>query len=674
MAQIVTLESSQFHPGEQAIQHLLRIPHRDNPTHYGLPLPLAYRIAQSPLVAFGTLDRQGRPWATIWGGEAGFCQPVAQGVLGVRATADARHDPVLQELLAVEGETSRQIIDDAVVTPEEEVGGGKLMAGLSIDLATRDRVKIAGRMAVGTATRTEPGLADLQLAMRVEESLGNCPKYLNKKRITPHIPKPQLVSEGAAGIPLPQAALDLIARADLFFIASKHSGASRSMDVNHRGGAPGFVRVLRNGQVEEEGGGGGSATTTTTLVFPEFSGNRLYQTLGNLHTDPLAGLVFPDFASGDVLYLTGRATVLAGAAAAACMPRAKLAVRVDVAEARLVRDGLPFRGAVVDYSPYNPAVRRLAAEKEEAPDAEPGGGGGGGGGVATATLVRRERLTPTISRYVFKIRQEKKRLRAWRPGHHVTLDFAGELDAGYSHMRDDDPQSLNDDFVRTFTVSRPVDPEAVVADADGDGSTTTGTGLIRDGAEPEFEITVRRHGPATGLLERWNTRVPLEIPVLGFGGAEGFLLAAGGGDGDGGDGKKKGGVQVFIAAGVGITPLMAQAAGVLAADGGRGLRVLWSLKGEDLPLAVDVLERIRGLGSVTKLFVTGEVGVEGRAMIATILGLGAEVLERRIGAGDVLAEGEKGSRKYYCCTGPDMMKTLLKWTGGEEVAYESFEY
>ncbi|XXG95947.1 hypothetical protein Hte_002223 [Hypoxylon texense] len=650
MAKIVTLESSEFHPGEQAMQHLLRIPQRHNPTHHDLPTPLAYRVAQSPLVAFGALDQQGRPWATVWGGEAGFCQPVAQDVLGVRATADARYDPVLQGLLAVDGEkggSGRQIVDDAVVKPE----GGRLMAGLSIDLATRDRVKIAGRMVVGTATRTEPGLADLQLAMRVEESLGNCPKYLNKKHITPHIPKPHLASEeGGAGVPLlPQAALDLVAKADLFFIASKHG--AHSMDVNHRGGAPGFVRVLRNEHDEGRG---------VALVYPEFSGNRLYQTLGNLHTDPLAGLVIPDFDTGDVLYVTGRATVLVGAKAAACMPRAKLAVRVDVEEARFVRDGLAFRGAVVDYSPYNPVVRRLATENEDlgaVPSSE---------GVATATLVRRERLTPTISRYTFTLgRQDqdgkgggRKRLRAWRPGHHVTLDFAEELDMGYSHMRDDDPQSLNDDFVRTFTVSRPIDPEDVASD-----------GFIREGAEPEFEITVRRHGPATRLLERWNTRVPLAIPVLGFGGAEGFALAKG----------QEGVVRVFVAAGVGITPLMAQAAGVLAADSGGqggGLRVLWSLKGEDLPLAVDVLGRTRGLGSVTKLFVTGEAAGVGDedAMIAAIRGLGAEVLERRMGAGDVLAEGEKGRRKFYACAGPDMTKILLKWTEGEEVAYESFEY
>ncbi|KAL7622288.1 hypothetical protein AAE478_007792 [Parahypoxylon ruwenzoriense] len=641
MAQLTTVKSSQFHPGEQAIQRLLRVPPRDNPTHFGLPLALGYRVARSPIVAFGALDRRGRPWATIWGGEAGFCRPIAQGVLGVRATADVRHDPVLREFIGKDGEEGEIAEDNVVVRPE----GGKLMAGLSIDLETRDRVKIAGRMVVGTVTRTEPGVGDLQLAVQVEESLGNCPKYLNKKHITPRIPSPHIVSEGA-GVPLPQAAVDLIGKADMFFIASKHG--ANSMDTNHRGGPPGFVRIFRNESAEKGG---------VILVYPEYSGNRLYQTLGNLQEDPCAGFVVPDFETGDVLYLTGRTTILVADKAAAYMPHTKLAVRIDVIEARFVRDGLPFRGVAIDYSPYNPALRRLAVERDV--DSVAAVDSGSDGAIATASLVSRKVLTPSISQYVFKLDREAgkgKPLKAWLPGQHVTLDFAPELDCGYSHMRDDDPQSLNDDFVRTFTVSSPVDPGAV-----GEH------GYVREQAELRIEITARRHGPATRLLERWNLRVPLEIPVLGFGGAEGFGLPVG----------KRGddAVSVFVAAGVGITPLMAQAGGVLEAGGGKGLRVLWSLKGEDIPLAMDVLGGIDGLGSATRLFVTGEVDAkERRDLIEAVRGLGAEVLERRMGAGDVLSQGEKGRRRFYCCTGPEMMRALLEWVEGEDVLYESFEY
>lgn len=675
---------------------MLGVAGRDNPTVHGLRQAHGYRVTVSPLVAFGALDERGRPWATVLGGEAGFCRPIAENVLGVNSIADARYDPVVQALFAVhkEGEMGpgeRRVVDDEVVRPE----GRKVMAGLSIDLETRDRLKLAGRFIAGAATATTPGVANLQMAFAVEEALGNCPKYLNKKRIVPRIPTPELVRSsagspaGGEGLPLPREAVELIAKADLFFIASKHGDGS--MDVNHRGGAPGFLRVFRNlgsssgsdgGDVDGDGDGG------VVLVYPEYSGNRLYQTLGNLGTDPVAGLVVPDFETGDALYVTGRTTILVAERAAAYMPRAKLAVRIDVAEARFVRAGLPFRGSVIDYSPYNPPVRRLAAEAGGAREDE---GGGAATAVAVATLLTRQVVTPSIARYVFRLAPTKGRegerggsgsgLGAWYPGQHVTFDFSPELDHGYSHMRDEDPQSLNDDFVRTFTVSAPLDAK-FLADAGGEAAGSEGgvprLRVLRDGAEPELEIVVRRHGSATALLAKWNMRVPLEIPVLGFGGVEDFrmpIYRRPSGAGDETHGKE----SVFVGAGVGITPLLAQAAGVLGVDNGktRGkLEVLWSLRVEDLPLAVDVFSRIDGLGAATKLFVTGSWNDarDARDMLSAVKDFGAQVEERRMARDDLLETGDKGNRKYFCCTGPAMMKVLLQWLKSEEVVFESFEY
>lgn len=679
MAMLTELHS-QWHPGEQAIQTLLGVPGRDNPTVRGLKQAHGHRVTVSPLVAFGALDERGRPWATVWGGEAGFCRPIAQDVLGVNSIADGRFDPVVQALFAVHdaekaGSGKRIIIDDEVIRPEDRT----VMAGLSIDLETRDRVKLAGRFVAGAATGTAPGVANLQMAFAVEEALGNCPKYLNKKRIVPRIPAPELVSSTADdGSSLPREAVALIEKADLFFIASKHGNGS--MDVNHRGGAPGFLRVFRNREAspvsrDDSNDNDDDDDAGIVLVYPEYSGNRLYQTLGNLRSDPVVGLVVPDFETGDVLYLTGRTTILMAERAAAYMPRAKLAVRIDVAEARFVRDGLPFRGSVIDYSPYNPPVRKLVAEKGTEAEAE----NVNANAIALATLCAREVITPSVSRYVFKLRPvdgkgKGKQLQAWRPGQHVTFDFSGELDHGYAHMRDDDPQSLNDDFVRTFTVSAPLDAGATVAVADGVKGELL---LVRDGAEPELEVVVRRHGPATALLAGWNLRVPLDVPVLGFGGAEEFRMPV---SGLPGDGKEK--ESIFVAGGVGITPLLAQAVGVLgkAEDERRDgrLKVLWSLRAEDLALAADVFTRIDGLGPVTRLFVTGSIGDDGvsggREMLDKVKGQGAVVVERRMARDDVLAAGVKGERKFFCCTGPAMMRALLQWMEGEEVVFESFEY
>ena len=294
---------------------------------------------------------------------------------------------------------------------------------------------------------------------------------------------------------------------------------------------------------------------------------------------------------------------------------------------------------MVDYSPYNPPLRTLVWEKTSLyapPDKQQRD--------ITASFVKRELLTPTIARITFKL-DSRTPLPTWKSGQVITFDFKHELDNGWSHMRDDDPQSLNDDFVRTFTVSSP----APVS--------------IRAGSkDAEFQITVRKHGPATALLWRWNPRVELEIPVLGFGGEEGFLLPV----------EKTKDLSVFVAGGVGITPLIAQAEGVLAA--GNGLRVLWSVRGEDLPFVEDVFGRVRGLAPLTTVFVTWR-GDDGREELKDRLEtMGARLYDGRMGEKDVKAVERRGGRKFYLCAGETMMRLLLGWLEGEEVAYESFSY
>jgi predicted pyridoxine 5'-phosphate oxidase superfamily flavin-nucleotide-binding protein len=86
-----------------------------------------------------------------------------------------------------------------------------------------------------------------------------------------------------------------IAAADTFFVAT-WSGAGvdgGGVDVSHRGGPAGFVRV--------EG---------DTLVIPDYRGNRYFNTLGNLMLEPRAALLFVDFAAGRMLQLQGAAEVL----------------------------------------------------------------------------------------------------------------------------------------------------------------------------------------------------------------------------------------------------------------------------------------------------------------------------------------------------------------------------
>lgn len=611
-----------WHPGEVAVHKLLSIPNRGGkPTSRGMPPQYGYRIAASPLVAFGTLDDEGRPWTTIWGGERGFSRPIQQGFLGIKSLVDKRHDPVVQALLGS-------------ATPDGElVRTERPLSALSVDLENRDRVKLAGRFVAGALSSkdgTDGAVGEIEGAMLVLETLGNCPKYMNKKVIRAHLPSPELVSEA---LPLPPAALSLIDKADMFFLTTANGDA---LDTNHRGGPAAFIRVAHNSADE------------VVVVYPEYSGNRLYESLGNLYLNPRIGIAVPDFDTSDVLYLTGTATVLAGPEAAALIPHTKLAVRITVTAARFVKDSLPFRGVLGERSPYNPPVRRLASEGALLAD-----GKGREEAAATATLIKRTVVTPTINRYTFRLDavRHKPRMKRWEAGQYVTLDLGPELDEGWSHMRDTEPLSLNDDFVRTFTVSSP--PPGGRDEAE-----------IEDGTE--IEITVRTNGPVTWLLARHNLRMPLEIPVVGFGGEEGFRMTALGG--------RK--VPVFVAGGVGITPLLAQVGDLLREGANVKLEVVWTLRAEDLPLAVEVLERNRSLGEVLRLFVTGLIADKEKELVSKAEGFGATVFARRITKGDVLGttDDELEGRKFYLCAGPELQKTLVEWLNGEEVVSESFNY
>ncbi|MFI8527351.1 pyridoxamine 5'-phosphate oxidase family protein [Promicromonospora sukumoe] len=673
----------QWHPGEAEMHRLLGVPPQDNPTIPGLPSAYALWMTRSPLLALGTVDRDDRIWTTVLGGRAGVVRPLAEGVLGLSSAAHLGPrgdgdgpgwtglDPVLEALFS--GTTDGRAVDHA---------GGKLVAGLAIDLEERTRVKLAGRVFRGvvlpdgaegegaagdrsegdrpepSGTRpADPARVDVQLALAVEETLGNCPKYLNSKAVRTHEASPRLISDT---LPLPQAAVDLVGRSDIFFLSSRHrdDGGGESMDTNNRGGAPGFVRVFSNDT--DEG---------VVLVYPEYSGNRLFQTLGNLRTDPAVGITFPDFETGDVLYLSGRAEVLIGADASAVLPHSRVAVKVTVETARFVSDGLPFRGRPLAPSPYNPPVRRLAREARGA-DGRSGAAEGAGGpeAIATATLVRSSRITPTVYRHTFRLSPDAlspraaerfARLAPWRAGQHVTLDFSRHLDRGWSHMRDHDPTSLNDDYIRSFTISG-APPEPRPARGGEDSASGDSAGGDRAGALDgvELDVTVRTHGPVTRFLARRDPGPALTVPVLELGGDEGLRAS----DQD----------LVVVAGGVGITPLMAQVG--QGAGPGRRLPVLWSLRADDLPLAVDLLERAGQAELDVTLFVTGTLEASAQDDLETLARLGAVVHMRRIRKDDVVGAGATGHARYGVCAGPGLRRSLLEWLDGEQVSLVSFDY
>ena len=572
-------ESLEWHEGENLMHSLLHVPEQENPSTPGLSPYGIHIMMRSPLCALGTLDHIGQPWTTLLGGEPAFTRPIGRSIIGIKTLVDRKYDPVVEILV---GSTK-----DGEVSEQGRVG--RVLSGLPIDLMTRSRLKISGKMVAGAlgelglgAGKEEDGVGEIQLVVKIDHSLGkqlpsgisisylgltvetgNCPKYLNKKDIVVALPKPVLISNS---LPLPEVALNLLSKADVFFISSSHHGSS--MGTNYRGGPPGFVRVLVNDD------------SSTSLVFPEYSGNRLYQTLGNLQMTPKAGLVFPDFETQDVLYVAGTTEILIGEAAGNLLPRSNLVVKLSLTAARFVQKGLAFRGIADEFSPYNPPVRFLPTESN-ALHTEPAANNA----AVNAQLVKLDIITPTILRARFKFSQKKAAVR-WNAGQYVALSFEAELSAGYSHMRDSDPRSLNDDYIRTFTISS----SPPTSDQD-----TTNTSADDD----EFEITLRTVGVATRFLSRQQPRNGLSLPVKGFGGS--FIIPW-----------TPYTKISFVAGGIGITPLLAHLPSLSLATS-TSLHLFWMINVSDINLILDTFRRYPVLVNpltTVKVFISGLVGSE----------------------------------------------------------------
>jgi predicted pyridoxine 5'-phosphate oxidase superfamily flavin-nucleotide-binding protein len=200
--------------------------------------------------------RDGWPVATIWSGAPGFI---------------AAPDP---ETLRFAGSLESWPSDPATAA----FTAGAPFGLLGIDLATRRRNRANGVI-------TSAGPEGVVVAIR--QSFGNCPKYIQPRDV-------QRVAPGAASteplVRLDPAATAMIRCADTFFLATaaRTDEPTGGVDVSHRGGPPGFVRV--DGDV---------------LTIPDFPGNRYFNTLGNLVSEPRAALVFVDFARGDLLHVQG---------------------------------------------------------------------------------------------------------------------------------------------------------------------------------------------------------------------------------------------------------------------------------------------------------------------------------------------------------------------------------
>ncbi|HET8616983.1 MAG TPA: pyridoxamine 5'-phosphate oxidase family protein [Actinomycetales bacterium] len=287
-----------FHEGELAVQRragrVLTGRIRDT-----FP-PVAAEFASRQLfcVAAGR-DEHGHVWTTMLAGPSGFMSADDDRTLHVRARP-AEDDP-LHRLLTEGGDVGVIIMD------------------------SRRRMRVNGVL-----SPAEDGFV-----VRSDQVFSNCGRYISERLATP-VPARRT---GAArqGVELLEEQQELIERADTFFVGTRHPDGAA--DASHRGGNPGFVRV----------------TGPRSLHWPDYDGNAMFMTLGNLQLDPRVGLLFVDWAEGSLLHVTGQAEVDWEPAAASRMPGALRVVRMTVDAVRQRDHAVGLRWAPPVLSRYNPA-------------------------------------------------------------------------------------------------------------------------------------------------------------------------------------------------------------------------------------------------------------------------------------------------------------------------------
>lgn len=174
-------------------------------------------------------------------------------------------------------------------------------------------------------------------------------------------------------------------------------------------------------------------------------GNRLMNSLGNIFVTPLAGIVFPAFSKGSILYVTGESSSLFGMDAHKLMPGMKSLTLICATGYSLVENALPFRQtSEPTRSPYSPPVRYLAEETTPAVTFE----------EMSASLLRVRVHNASLVTLTFRATQPL--FGEIRPSGNVVLDVSEFIRARSHELMDwQEDGRVNDDCVRTWTVSNP---------------------------------------------------------------------------------------------------------------------------------------------------------------------------------------------------------------------------
>lgn len=261
-----------------------------------IPAAGAAFLAEQPMVVLAATDDAGRVWASLVTGPAGFMHADADGTIAVGA-------------LPVPGDPLHEVLR----RPDEQVGM------IAIEPQTRRRMRVNGQ-----ARPTGDGLR-----IHPDQVYSNCPKYISRRHIDGVAETTHRPAVRHADI-LDERLQQIVGRTDTFFIGS--ADPDGNADASHRGGNPGFLQVL----------------SPNRLRWPDYRGNSMFMTLGNISANPRCGLLIPDWQTGNTLQLTGTAEIIWDEG-----PQCSVEFTVD--EVVELSDVSPLRWGQAELSPANPA-------------------------------------------------------------------------------------------------------------------------------------------------------------------------------------------------------------------------------------------------------------------------------------------------------------------------------
>lgn len=249
-----------FHEGEQYIQDLMGVYDK---TNNNSPM----RRANIPAVASNFLESLNFSVLVLSTNNKDIFSTV---VYGVESFIEVRNDMKISIKLNKHSHIPAKFFDEELLN----------IGFIGLDFELKMRMRINGKAKIENNS----------INISIDEIYANCPKYIIKRVLLGELKEVGSQNIGIEKV-LSNSFLNVIKDSDTFFLGTFHE--KDGLDISHKAGDKGFVKVVSSTQVE----------------FDDKTGNNYYNSLGNIHTNPYVSMLFIDFKSNNTYHISGKATV-----------------------------------------------------------------------------------------------------------------------------------------------------------------------------------------------------------------------------------------------------------------------------------------------------------------------------------------------------------------------------